>query len=87
LVKGRREKGKTAPRAVEAIDIGFATYLNTSEYKIFIPSTGQVLTSNQLVFDESFSPYRKEKLVRKLSLMKGMMELISCLKLLRLLIG
>jgi hypothetical protein len=65
LNKDRREKGKTASRAVDAINFGFATDLNTSAYKIFSPSTGLVLLSNQLVFDESFFPYRKEELVLK----------------------
>ena len=63
LNKDRREKGKTAPRAVEAINLGFASNMNTSAYKILIPSTGQVFASNQIVFDESVFPYRKEELM------------------------
>jgi hypothetical protein len=34
LNKERREKGKTAPRAVEAVSLGFAQDLNTSAYKV-----------------------------------------------------
>jgi hypothetical protein len=33
LNKDRREKGKTAPRAVEVVNLGFASDLNTSAYK------------------------------------------------------
>ena len=66
LNKDRREKGKTAPRAVEAINLGFASDMNTSAYKILIPSTGQVFASNQIVFDESVFPYRKEELIKKM---------------------
>ena len=66
LNKERREKGKTAPRAVEAINLGFASDLNTSAYKVLIEKTGQILTSNQLEFDENFFPYRKEELISKL---------------------
>jgi hypothetical protein len=40
LNKERREKGKTAPRAVEAINLGFASNLNTSAYKVLIEKTG-----------------------------------------------
>ena len=63
LNKERREKGKTAPRAIEGVNLGFASDLNTSAYK-FLTSTGQVLTSNQLDFDENFYPYRKEELIK-----------------------
>jgi hypothetical protein len=66
LNKDRREKGKTAPRAVEVVNLGFASDLNTSSYKVLIKETGQILTSNQLEFDEGFFPYRKEELVAKL---------------------
>jgi hypothetical protein len=34
LNKERREKGKTAPRAVEVVNLGFASDLNTSAYKV-----------------------------------------------------
>ena len=60
LSKHQREKGKTAPEAVEVINLGFASDLNTSAYKVLVPTMGQVLTSNQLVFDESFFQYQKE---------------------------
>ena len=66
LNKERREKGKTAPRAVEVINLGFASDLNTSAYKVLVEKTGQILTSNQLEFDENFFPRRKEELISKL---------------------
>jgi hypothetical protein len=70
LKKERREKGKTAPRAVEVVNLGFASDLNTtrytSAYKVLISATGQVMTTNQLDFDESFFPFRKEKLIKQL---------------------
>ena len=68
--KERREKGETAPRAVEVINLGFAASfasdLNTSAYKVLVEKTGQILTSNQLEFDENFFPRRKEELISKL---------------------
>jgi hypothetical protein len=64
LNKERREKGKTAPRAVEVVNLGFAKDLNTSAYKVLIPATGQVMTTNQLDCDESFFPFRKEELIK-----------------------
>ncbi len=62
----RGEKGETAPRAVEVVNLGFASDLKTSSYKVLIKETGQIHTSNQLDFDEGFYPYRKEELVAKL---------------------
>ena len=66
LNKDRREKGKTAPRAVQVINLGFATDTNTSAYVVYNPATDKLLTTNQLVFDESFFPYRKESLIKQL---------------------
>ena len=66
LNKVRREKGKGAPRALEVVNLGFASDLNTSAYKVLVPSTGQVITTNQLDFDENFFPYRKEELIKQL---------------------
>ena len=65
-VRGSREKGKGAPRAVEGVNLGFASDRNTSAYKLCIPSTRQIIVSNQVVFDESFFPYRKEDLIEQL---------------------
>ena len=66
LNKERREKGKTAPRAVEVINLGIASDLNKSAYKVLVEKTGQILTSNQREFDENFFPYRKVELISKL---------------------
>ncbi len=71
LNKEQREKGKTAPRAVEVVNLGFATDLNTSAYKVLIRATGQVMTTNQLDFDESFFPFRASS---SNSWMKAMMR-------------
>ena len=46
LNKERHEKGKTAPKAIEVIDLGFASDLNTNADKALIEKTGQILTSN-----------------------------------------
>ncbi len=35
LNKDRREKGRHAPNAVEAVNLGFATDCNTSRYKLY----------------------------------------------------
>ncbi len=48
LNKERHEKVKTAPRAVEVVNFGFASDLNTSAYKVFVKATMHILTSNQL---------------------------------------
>ena len=33
---------------------------------MYIPSTRQIIVTNQVVFDESFFPYRKEDLIKQL---------------------
>ena len=76
LNKDRREKGKTAPRAVEVINLGFASDLNTSSYKVAVEKTGQILTTNQLEFDEGFFPYRKEELIAKLAEMDDEIDIL-----------
>ena len=63
LNEERRPPGKHVPRAIEAINLGFATDLSTSGYKLFIPETGKILVSNQVKFDERFFPYRKQKVL------------------------
>ena len=65
LNKERREKGRHAPRAVEAINLGFATDLNTSGYKFYIEGTQKVITSNQGRFDEGMHPYRNQDMIDK----------------------
>ena len=60
LNKDRREKGKTAPRTVEVINLGFATDYNTSSYVVYDPALDKLRTTNQLTFDEGFYPYRKD---------------------------
>ena len=66
LTKALREKGNDAPRAVEAVNLGIASDRNTSAYNLYIPSTRQIIVTNQVVFDESFFPYRKEELIKQL---------------------
>ncbi len=56
--KDRREKGRHVPKAVEAVNLGFATDCNTRGYKLFIEETGRILISNQVKFDESLYPSR-----------------------------
>ena len=51
LNKERREKGRHAPKGVEAINLGFATDCNTSGYKFYIEGTRKIITSNQGKFD------------------------------------
>jgi hypothetical protein len=66
LSEARREKGKSALRAVKGVTLGFASDRNTSAYKLYIPSTRQIIVTNQAVFDESLFPYRKEDLIKQL---------------------
>ena len=63
LNKERREPGKHAPRAVEAIHLGFASDMNMSSYKFWIPSTGQIMCTNQARFDEELFPYRNKEMI------------------------
>jgi hypothetical protein len=41
---------------MEGVNLGFASDRNTSAYKLYIPSTRQIIVTNQVVFDESFFP-------------------------------
>jgi hypothetical protein len=61
-----RERGKTAQRAEEVIKPGFATDTNTSAYVVYKLATDKLQTTNQLVFDKSFFPHRKESLIKQL---------------------
>ncbi len=63
LNKDRREKGRHAPKAVEAVNLGFATDCNTSGYKLYIKGTNKILISNQVSFDENLYPYRNSEMV------------------------
>ena len=63
LNKERREPGKHAPRAVEAIHLGFASDCNMSSYKFWIPSTGQIMCTNQAQFDEELFPYSNKEII------------------------
>ena len=47
LDEDRRRKGKHVPRAVEAINLGFATDHNMSAYKFYVPSTRKIMLCNQ----------------------------------------
>ena len=66
LSEALHEKGKSVQRAVEGVNLGFASDRNTSAYKLYIQSTRQIIVTNQVVFDESFSPYSKEELIKQL---------------------
>ncbi len=66
LTNARREKGKGVQRTVEAVNLGFTSDCNTSAYKLYIPSTRQIIVTNQVVFDKSFFPYCKEELIKQL---------------------
>ncbi len=66
LTQARREKGKGVLRSVEGVNLGFTSNHNTSAYKFYIPSTRQIITTNYVVFDESFFPYCKEELIKQL---------------------
>jgi hypothetical protein len=62
-----REKGKTALRTIQVIHLGFATDTNTSVYVVYNQATDKLLTTNQLVFDESFFPYGKENFIKQIA--------------------
>ncbi len=47
-----RGKCKHVPRAVETINLGFATDHNISVYKLYILSTRKVMISNKVLFNE-----------------------------------
>ncbi len=64
LNKERRAKGRGAPKAVEAVNLGLATNLNTREYKLLTEETGKILISNQVRFDETLFPYHNKNLKR-----------------------
>ncbi len=53
----RRGKGKHIARAVEAVNLRFTTDLNTSAYKVYVPSNRKVMTSNQVQFNEMLFPH------------------------------
>ena len=65
LNKDRRGPGKHVPRAVEGINLGFASDSNSSGYVIYVPESKKVYISNQVRFDESVYPYRKQSMVDK----------------------
>ena len=59
----RRGKGKHISRAVEAINLGFATDHDMSAYKFFVPETRKLMLCNQAKFDELYFPYSKQKII------------------------
>jgi hypothetical protein len=65
LFEDRRGKGKHIPRAVEAINLGFATDHNMSAYKFYVPSTRKMMLCNQAKFDELFFPYRTLEILER----------------------
>jgi hypothetical protein len=48
----RRERGKHVVRAIEAINLGFATDHNMTAYKFWIPAKRKLMLCNQGKFDE-----------------------------------
>ncbi len=52
-----------APKAISAVNLGFATDFNISGYKLYIEETGKILISNQVKFDENLYPYRNRDMV------------------------
>ena len=50
---------------MEGINLGFASDSNTSGYVIFIPENGKTFISNQVRFDETSYPYRKQSIIDK----------------------
>jgi hypothetical protein len=58
----RRANGKHFPRAIEAINLGFAMDHNISGYKLFILATLKIMVSNQMRFDKLKFPYRKQEI-------------------------
>ncbi len=65
LNKERREKGKHTPRAVDVINLGFASDNNTSRYKLYNPTNQTIRISNQVKFDELTYPYCKAEMIRQ----------------------
>ncbi len=63
LNEERRGKGINIPRAVEAINLGFATNHNTSGYKLCVPTTRRIVISNQVRFGDFRFPYRKQAVI------------------------
>ena len=61
--KEPRATRRSAPKAVEAVNLDLATDCNTSGYKLLIEETGKILISNQVLFDETLFPYRNKKMV------------------------
>ena len=61
LNKERQEPGKHAPRAVEAIHLGFAS--DMSCHKFWVLSTSQLVHINQAKYDEDLSPYRNKEMI------------------------
>ena len=51
---------------MEDVSLGFASDRNTSAYKLYIPSTRQIIVTDQAVYDERFFPYCKEELIKQL---------------------
>ena len=65
LNEERRGPGKLAPRALEGINLGFASDSNTSGYVIWIPAKRKTYITNQVRFDETVYPYRKHDVIDK----------------------
>ena len=48
---------------MEVINLGLATDCNTSGYKLLVEETGKILISNEVRFNESFTPRRNRQMI------------------------
>ena len=60
----REEPGRFADRGVEGINLGLAIDQNTSAYTIYITKHKTIKITNQLKFDESYSPMKEAAMKR-----------------------
>jgi hypothetical protein len=65
ICKERRGQFQFAPRALEGINLGFATDSNTSGFVIYIPESRRVYISNQVGLNENSFLYKKQSALGK----------------------
>ena len=58
LDKERRPPGKFEQRAVRGVNLGPATHLNTSAYRIWVPEENKLYVTNQVKFNENVLPLK-----------------------------
>jgi hypothetical protein len=63
MKKKLRAKGRCAPKAVKAVNLGLAADCNTSRYELLIEETGKILISKQVCFDKTLFLYGNKKMV------------------------